>query len=46
MRFTLYPEIQDGLQKWWENDFWENSPVDSEDTLALENFDEIALSCT
>ena len=29
-----------------ENDFWENSPVDSSYTLALKNFNEIALSRT
>ena len=39
-------EIQDGHQKWQENDFWGNSPVDSGDTLALKNFNEIALSRT
>ena len=44
--FTLYAEIQDGRQKWQENDFGENSPVDSRDTLALKNFKEIALSRT
>ena len=44
--FTFYAEIQDGRQKWQENDFGENSPVDSGDTLALKNFNEIALSCT
>ena len=44
--FTFYAEIQDGRQKWQENDFWENMPVDSGDTLALKNFNEIALSRT
>ena len=33
-------------QKWRENNFWENSPVYSENTLGVKNFDEIALSCT
>ena len=42
--FTFYAEIQDGRQKLQESDFWENSPVDSGDTLALKNFNEIALS--
>ena len=32
--------------KWQENEFWENSPVDSGDTLALKIFNKIALSCT
>ena len=26
--FAFYAEIQDGRQKWWENDFCEMSPVD------------------
>ena len=26
--FAFYAEIQDGRQKWRENDFWEKSPVD------------------
>ena len=43
--FAFDAEIQDG-QKWWENDFWEKSPVDSADTLWIKNFVEIALSCT
>ena len=37
-------EIQDGRQKWWENDFCEKSPVYSANTLWVKNFIEIALS--
>ena len=40
----FHVEIQDGRQKWWENDFWEKSPVDSADNLRVKNFLEIALS--
>ena len=42
--FAFYAEIQDGCQKWRENNFWEKSPVDSADTLRVKNFVEIALS--
>ena len=42
--FAFYAEIQDGHQRWRENDFWKKSPVDSADTLHLKNFVEIALS--
>ena len=42
--FAFYAEIQNGHQKWWENDFWEKSPVDSVDNLRVKNFVEIALS--
>ena len=31
--FAFNAEIQDGRQKWRENDFYEKSPVDFEDTL-------------
>ena len=31
--FAIYSEIQDGHQKWWENDFCKKSPVNSADTL-------------
>ena len=41
--FFLYAEIQDGCQKWPENDFYEKSPVDSADTPQVKNFIEIAL---
>ena len=30
MRFALYTEIQDGCQKWRENDFWTKLPDDCE----------------
>ena len=40
----FYAEIQNGQQKWLENDFWEKSPVDSADNLRVKNFMEIALS--
>ena len=41
---AFYAEIQNGQQKWWENFFWEKSPVDSADKLRVKNFVEIALS--
>ena len=41
---SFYAEIQDGRQKWRENDFCKKSPVDSADTLWVKNFVEIALS--
>ena len=43
--FTFHAEIQDGRQKWQESDFCEKSPIHSGYSL-VENFDEIALSCT
>ena len=42
--FAFNVEIQDGCQKWWENDFCKKSPVDSADTLCFKNFVEITLS--
>ena len=42
----FYAEIQDGRQKWHENDFWENLPGESADTLWVKYFIEIALSHT
>ena len=36
--FVFNPEIQDGCQKWQENDFWEKSAVDSAATLWVKNF--------
>ena len=42
--FALYAEIQDGHQKWRENDFCEKSPVDSTDSLRVKHFVEITLS--
>ena len=44
--FTSCAEIQDGRQKWRENDFCENFPVDYADTLRVKNFVNIALSHT
>ena len=44
--FTFYAEIQDGRQKWRENDFGENLAVDSADTLWVQNFIEIAVAHT
>ena len=35
MLFIFYEEIQDGRQKWQENDIWNNTPVDSADTLRV-----------
>ena len=42
--FAFKAEIQDGRQKWWENDFCEKLPVDSANTLWVKIFVEIALS--
>ena len=42
--FVFYAEIQNGRQKWRENDFCEKSLVDSADSLWVKNFIEIALS--
>ena len=42
--FAFYAEIQDGCQKWRENDFWEKSLVESPNTFRVKNFVEIALS--
>ena len=42
--FVFNAEIQDGHQKWRENNFSEKSPVDSENTLRFKRFVEIALS--
>ena len=41
---TFYAEIQDGRQKWWENNFGGKSPEDFADTYWIKNFIEIALS--
>ena len=35
--FAFYAEIQDGHQKWRENDFWEKSLIHSGDTLQIKN---------
>ena len=42
--FAFYVEIQDGHQKWRENNFCKKSPVDSAAILWVKNFVEIALS--
>ena len=43
---VFYAEIQDGRQKWFKNDFWKKSPVDSADTPRVKNFTKITLSRT
>ena len=43
-RSVIKAEIQDGRQKWRENDFCKKLPVDSADTLWVKIFVEIALS--
>ena len=40
----FYAEIQDGRQKWLENDFGEKSPIESAEALWIKNFVEIALA--
>ena len=35
--FVFNAEIQDGCQKWQENDFCEKLPIDSADTLGVKN---------
>ena len=42
--FAFNAEIQDGHQKWWENNFCKKSPVDSADIVWVKNFVKIALS--
>ena len=44
--FALYAEIQNGRQKWRENNFWEKSLIQSADNLRVKNLVEIALSCS
>ena len=46
MCFAFHAEIQDGHQKWRENDFCKMSPVQSADTMQVQNFVKIALSHT
>ena len=41
--FALYAEIQDGRQKWWENNFWPNMADKSACSLWAKNFIEITL---
>ena len=43
--FLFYAEIQDGRQKWWENNICQQVADDSAYILGLKNFVEIALSC-
>ena len=42
--FAFHTEIQDGHQKWRENNFCKMSPIDSTDTLRIKKFVQIALS--
>ena len=42
--FAFHAEIQDSRQKWRENNLCEKLPADSENTLRIKNFVEIALS--
>ena len=43
--FAFYAEIQEGRQKWRENNFFvESHQIESADTLWVKNFVEIALS--
>ena len=42
--FVFNAEIQDGHQKWRENNFCKMSPIDSTDTLRIKKFVQIALS--
>ena len=44
--FSCFAQIQDGCQKWRENDLGEKSSVDSAGTLRVKNFIEITLSCS
>ena len=46
MCFVFDTKIQDGRQKWQENNSWEKSPHDFADTLGSKNFIKITLSCT
>ena len=43
---AFYVEIQNGCQKWQENNFRQKSTVNSADTLGLKNFVKISLSHT
>ena len=43
---VYYTEIQDGCQKYQENDFWEKSPVDSAVPWGVKKISEITLSPT
>ena len=41
---AFYAEVQDGRQRWRENEFCENLPVHSADALWVKNFVEFVLS--
>ena len=41
----FYAKIQDGHQKWWENDFWKKTPIEYAGTLRVKNFVEKFLAC-
>ena len=41
----FYAEIQDGHQKWWENDFCAETPIEYAGTLRVKNFVEKFLAC-
>ena len=41
---AFYTEIEDGRQKWQENNCWEKSLIDSAGSLWVKNFVKIALS--
>ena len=41
----FYAEIQDGRQKWWENDFCAKTPIEYAGTLRVKNFVEKFLAC-
>ena len=43
---AFYAEVQDGHQKWRENNFWKEIPDDFADNLEVKNLVEITLSCT
>ena len=41
----FYAEIQEGRQKWWENDFCGKTPIEYAGTLRVKNFVEKFLAC-
>ena len=41
----FYAKIQDGRQKWWENDFCKKTPIEHAGTLRVKNFVEKFLAC-
>ena len=42
---TFYAKIQDGRQKWGENDFCAKMPIEYAGTLRVKNFVEKFLAC-